>query len=149
MATRAHLRRGEAGAAAVEFALILPILVLLLFGTMQYGFYFWARSSAAAAVREGARRVSVGDYADCTAMRSFVQNEVGGARAGNAVTTTRSIAKGSGNTGGATQAGDTMTVTVSFNSLDIGLIPLPLGGLVTATAVSRIESVKSPAPGAC
>lgn len=149
MAVRAPGRRRESGAAAVELAIILPLLALLLFGIMQYGFYFWARSSAAAAVREGARRVSVGDYASCSDLRSFVQTEVGAARGGKTVTTTRSFAKGTGNTLLGTEAGDIMTIKVSFYSLNVGLIPLPQGGLVSANAISRVESVKSPAPGGC
>lgn len=149
MATRAHRRRGESGASAVELALILPLLVLLLFGTMQYGFYFWARSSASAAAREGARESSVGEYATCSALQAFVQGQVGSARGGNTVTTTRTFTKGAGNTGPAAQVGDAMTITVAFSSLDIGLIPLPASGLVTVRAVSRVENVATVPPVSC
>jgi len=149
MATRAHRRRDESGASAVELALILPFLVLLLFGTMQYGFYFWARSSASAAAREGARQSSVGDFASCSALQSFVTGQVGAARAGNTVTTTRSFTKGAGNTAPTTQVGDSMTITVTFSSLDVGLIPLPASGLVTVSAGSRVENVATVPPGSC
>ena len=149
MAERFMTRRRESGAAAVEFAIILPLVALLLFGVMQYGFYFWARSSAAAAVREAARRVSVGDFASCTDLQSFVTAEVGAARAGHPVTTVRSFAKGTDNLLPGTEAGDIMTMTVSFQSLDVGFIPLPQDGLVSTTATSRVESVRTPPPGGC
>ena len=35
-------RRGEQGAAAVEFALIAMILFTLLFGIIQFSLWFWA-----------------------------------------------------------------------------------------------------------
>lgn len=51
----------DEGAAAVEFALVLPVLVALLLGIIQFGWYFFVANSASAAAREGARRVVVGD----------------------------------------------------------------------------------------
>ncbi len=149
MAARCLSRRRESGAAAVEFALVSLLLITLLFGILQYGFYFWSRSAANAAVREGARRVSVGDYADCAALKAFVQSEVGAAGAGNTVTTTRSIDKHPDNLLLTTEVGDIMTLKITFQAFDVGLIPLPLGGQVQSAAVSRIENIKSPAPGAC
>jgi Flp pilus assembly protein TadG len=38
--TRFRRRRDEGGAAAVEFALLAPIVLLLVFGIIQYGLYF-------------------------------------------------------------------------------------------------------------
>jgi Flp pilus assembly pilin Flp len=49
--------RRDAGAAAVEFALVLPVLVLILFGIIDYGLYFGnaldTRSGVASATRQG------------------------------------------------------------------------------------------------
>lgn len=56
--TRAALRRGlrdERGTAAVEFALLLTILVMLLLGTFDFGRIFDAWLVATNAAREGAR----------------------------------------------------------------------------------------------
>src|SRR5689334_5864187 len=49
----------EDGAAAVEFALVLLPLTLLIFGIVQYGFYFFASEAASSAADSAARRVSV------------------------------------------------------------------------------------------
>ncbi len=46
---------GEAGAAAVEFALVLPILVLLVMGIIEFSRAYNAKISLQHAVREGVR----------------------------------------------------------------------------------------------
>jgi len=43
------------GAVAVEFALVLPILLVMLLGIFDYGWYFFVDLTATNAVREGAR----------------------------------------------------------------------------------------------
>jgi len=45
----------EAGVAAVEFALLLPVLCALLLGMIDYGYYFFLNSTVVNAAREGAR----------------------------------------------------------------------------------------------
>lgn len=49
-----HKKR-ESGQAMVEFALFLPIFVLLLFGMIEFGHYFSQSISVATAASEGAR----------------------------------------------------------------------------------------------
>jgi Flp pilus assembly protein TadG len=50
---------GERGAAAVEFALVVPVLLLLLLGIMEYSRAFNAQSTLSAAAREGARTMAL------------------------------------------------------------------------------------------
>lgn len=60
MTTRARRVRGHAGgAAAVEFALILPALVLLIVGIAQLGALFMANAGLRNAVAEGARYATI------------------------------------------------------------------------------------------
>jgi Flp pilus assembly protein TadG len=47
--------RGELGASAVEFALVLPVLMLILFGTIEFGMVMYSREILTNASREGAR----------------------------------------------------------------------------------------------
>lgn len=49
----------DSGAAAVEFALILPILFLLVFGIFEFGRAYNAQVSLTGAAREGARHMAV------------------------------------------------------------------------------------------
>ena len=48
----------------VEFALVLPVLVLFVFGIVEFGRAYSARIELTAAVREGARAVALGATAD-------------------------------------------------------------------------------------
>lgn len=57
---RAHARRDDRGAAAVELALILPILLVLVMGIVQFGLTFSQWLEMEHAAREGARWGSLG-----------------------------------------------------------------------------------------
>jgi Flp pilus assembly protein TadG len=59
VARRRHERRGEHGAAAVEFALVAPILLLLVFGIISYGYMLSFRQALSQGAAEGARAAAV------------------------------------------------------------------------------------------
>jgi uncharacterized iron-regulated membrane protein len=52
--------RGEGGAAAVEMALLTPLLFLILFGILEFGVAFLNVQSIRTGVREGGRAAAVG-----------------------------------------------------------------------------------------
>ncbi len=49
----------DRGAAAVEFALVLPLLMMLVMGGIDWGFYFFQAQVVTNAAREGARAGSL------------------------------------------------------------------------------------------
>lgn len=51
--------RGERGAAAVEFAILLPLLVIILFGIIAFGLAMIQKVTYVSAAREGARYAAV------------------------------------------------------------------------------------------
>jgi len=62
---KAPARRSSAtsdrGAAAVEFALLLPLLLLIVFGIIDFGRAINAQITITQAAREGARALALGD----------------------------------------------------------------------------------------
>lgn len=66
---------GTHGASAVEFALVLPILVLFVFGIIEFGLAFYRAQGMEAAVREGGRVAAIG--APGTDIADSVVNGVG------------------------------------------------------------------------
>ncbi len=53
---RVHKKlRSESGASAVEFALLLPVLMMVLFGIIEFGMALYRQSILTNASREGAR----------------------------------------------------------------------------------------------
>lgn len=70
------------GSAAVEFALILPVLVVLLFGIIEFGLIFYNKAVITNASREGARygivfRVPETEIT-CDEITGVIQNYVAG-----------------------------------------------------------------------
>jgi Flp pilus assembly protein TadG len=63
----------EEGVAAVEFALILPVLALLLFGVLEFGRVWSQYQVYQGAAREGARcaAVKATDFSDCDIQTSI------------------------------------------------------------------------------
>jgi Flp pilus assembly protein TadG len=123
-------RRGsnERGAAVVEFALILPLLLVILLGILDFGLYFYNDLQLVHVARDAARYASVGDVANANAA-------IG--KASLVSTTITSLSIDPGTTG--TTATVTLTASYSF------LTPLPaLLGIgrtksITATAYMRRE----------
>ncbi|MFC5729799.1 MULTISPECIES: TadE/TadG family type IV pilus assembly protein [Nocardioides] len=52
-------RRSDRGSAAVEFALIMPMLMLLIFGIISYGYMLSFRQAISQAAAEGARAAAI------------------------------------------------------------------------------------------
>jgi|688.fasta_scaffold44548_7 Flp pilus assembly protein TadG len=65
---------GDGGLAAVEFALVLPVLVALLFGIVVTGLVFIGRMQVQAASREGARAGAIASGQACNAAREQLSN---------------------------------------------------------------------------
>jgi Flp pilus assembly protein TadG len=57
------MKRSERGAALVEMAFVLPILVALVMGIYEFGRGYHAKVELTGAVREGARAVALGQPA--------------------------------------------------------------------------------------
>ncbi len=65
--------RAERGAVAVEFALIAPVLLLIVFGIIQFGFFLAQQTTLNGAVRSGARFGSVNAYTSTHSCSAVIQ----------------------------------------------------------------------------
>jgi Flp pilus assembly pilin Flp len=136
--------RGQDGAAAVEFALLLPLLVLLLFGFIQFGLAFNTRIQATNAAREAARQAVVGidNWNDVGGVPfwQLVRNRAGVGSISNCTFTTDNV------------VGGTLRVRFDFPlRLVIPFLPSPPSWQTgTAEASMTIEQLSAPGgPGGC
>ncbi|TFV51942.1 TadE/TadG family type IV pilus assembly protein [Blastococcus sp. TF02A_35] len=67
--------RDERGASAVEFAFVVPLLLLLVLGIAEFGRAFQVQGTISAAAREGVRTMALQD--DRAAARAAVRNAAG------------------------------------------------------------------------
>lgn len=64
---RRHVPLGESGASAVEFALILPVFLLLVMGSLQFGWILFVRHELYAAAQQICRQLALGADTAATA----------------------------------------------------------------------------------
>lgn len=142
-------RRDDSGAAAVEFALILPILLLLVFGIIQYGYYFYAMQAGSSAIGDAARRVAVGNCTTTAQVQTMLKNKLGPATTASSasnITVSVDYTNPDGSVGSSPgQIGGSVLVTATFPTLNINfpLIPVPGGGNVTRSTFARIEDISA------
>jgi Flp pilus assembly protein TadG len=74
-------RRSDKGAAVVEFAVLAPLLLLLLLGIIEFGWLFGQLNDVRHGAREGARFAAV-NQGDETAIRDHVCAAMDGLSAG-------------------------------------------------------------------
>jgi len=70
---------GNAGSAAIEFALVAPLLFLLLFAVIEFGRAWWAKSSLQYAAERAARYAVVCAAGACpsdSAIQTYAVNQV-------------------------------------------------------------------------
>ena len=125
-----RLRRGnEQGAAAVEFALIMPILLVLLFGIIQYGWYFYVAQNTSGAASNVARKLEVGDCWASGQAQTFAHNQSAQV---TALTTSPSVTT-------SPDPGTAFTVTVTANGKILSFLPVPGNGVITRTVSAQVE----------
>lgn len=150
---RAHGLRDARGAAAVEFALIMPILLLLVFGIISYGYMLSFRQAISQAAAEGARAAAVAQrdadqQPDALAAMNEALESYGVSCAGGALTRdgggVGTCAVSIATCDGEPASVQCVTVTIDYNYADNPLIPVPGVGVVLPdnlrySAVARVS----------
>lgn len=141
-------RSGDGGAVAVEFALLVPLLILLLTAILDYGLWFSDSIALRHGVREAARSGVVDQFPGCegagTAAEKtecVVNSRVDGILSGDPVTRVYSPPNGTD-----WQEGDPLIVCAVLQEDGLtGLAPLPDDGFLRSHVIMRVE-VEQPSP---
>jgi Flp pilus assembly protein TadG len=122
--------RSERGQSLTEFALVLPVLVLILFGIIQFGIAFNNYIALTDAVRAGARKAAVARHLEDPegAAEASVRAAATDLRASDLLIDVESTWR----------TGDEVRVTASY-PYKISLLGLVKSGRMSTTTVERVE----------
>jgi len=124
---RTAQRHGEhraRAAAIVEFAVVLPLLLTIVFGIIEYGYVFMVRLTVEHAAREGARVASLSTSTQEEVAARVSESMVG---LGYTLDTTTGVCQ------------ETVTVTVPYASVSLtgGFFGSPSGDLVGSSTMRK------------
>jgi Flp pilus assembly protein TadG len=144
------MARGERGAALVEFAFALPLLLVVLAGIVDFGFVFQRYEVITNAAREGARLASLPGFDDQTTVdnrvRAYVMqglNITAGNLGANMPSGAVTLTDQDMTINGETVPSVIVTVTYQHNYLllgpVLGLINKSWGGTIILTSSSQMR----------
>jgi hypothetical protein len=131
-------RKFRLGAATVEFAVVVPVFFILVFGMIEFGRMVMVQQVITNASREGARQAVLDGATTAevtTAVNSYLSS---GSISGATITV-------SPNPPTNAAFGDPVSVTVSIPFSQVSWLPSPMflgGRVLTATTVMRREAVQ-------
>ena len=135
--------------------MLVPLLIIV-FGIIQYGLYFWSMQAGTNATAEAVRRLSVGDCQNNADLKNMLKGRLGIATSNpngvTAVVVYKLDDAGHTTTAAPGVLGGNVDLTVTFDALNMHLpfIPMPDGGSVTRHIYARVENVPAPAaPSVC
>ena len=131
------LRAARSGTTAVEFALVAPLFLMFLFGTVEFGRLLWTREALQQSAIAGARCMALaqgavqnspcsssGSYSASTT-KSYIQSIAGGWGLSLPVS---AITLDNNATCASTAGFSQVTITYTFTSVAPKIVLLPVGG---------------------
>ena len=132
----------EDGQAMTEFAIVLPVLLLILFGIIQFGIVFNNYIDVTSSAREGARTGAVSRSLGCSGEQTAISQaakDAGTSLNQTNMTVTSNMATLCAANGGNVPQGGQLTVTVQY-PYSISLLGLVVSsGSLSASNTMRIE----------
>ena len=145
-------RRRRHGSAVLEAAFVMPVLLWLVLGAMQFGYYFFIKNTLQGAAREGCRAGIVsgtnGNVDVTTAVAQYLK-AAGLQTSATTIDTTKFTLKiespqGTSTTASSLTAGSPLYVTVQATWQNVGILMLPpqLGGLNNSKIVAGVSVMR-------
>lgn len=131
-------RRSEAGQSLVEFALVIPIFLLLLFGLFDVGRLVYVNNAISQAAREGARYGSVQNRSQTATSRTAIRDHTLGLMAAVPAPTVSVGCESNGGVSLACRSQDLLVVTVSS---PVEMLTPVIGQIVGTVNVSSTAKV--------
>ena len=135
-----HCRRRFArrrGGAVLETAVVIPFVLLMTFGLIEYGHFFYMKHILMGAAREGARAAIIAS-ADSDSVSATVETAMTAAGLSVDKYTVSVEVNGAAATLDSAEKGDLITVKIESEWDDIGLRPMRL---ISATSIVRGSAV--------
>ena len=142
--------RSEQGQTLVEFALILPILLVLVIGIFDFGSAFNSKNDLNFLANTAARYAEVNACAPCAsagftganAIRDYVKSTADTSQLSNNLDITFCQPSGTGAVGDPLQ----VSASVNFNWLAVNLPGLPNGGIAPLKSTVTVRILQAPNP---
>ena len=145
-------REGERGVALVEFTLIVPFLLILIVGIIDFGFLFNDVISVRQGARDGGRQAAVGKFGSDSSCPLYGATGFPAARELMCLTKDRDnvsdektrvrIIVGDGSSTTAYRVGNPIAICVQFQMRSVtGVMPVLKGRVFTTRTVFRIDTV--------
>lgn len=143
-----RLLRNDDGVEAVEFALVVPILLMLISGIVNLGFAFNAATIVTTAVRDGARMASLGGtvadicsavWNDANSLQNVATAKLTITSGTNITVTQATKTSSSCNATTVPTSGDTATVTLQYTNKWLIPIVFTSDQVITRSSQMRIE----------
>lgn len=138
--------RSERGAELIEFAIVVPLLLLLLAGIFDFGMMFRTLEVVTNAAREGARVGVLPGYADAD-----VQARVDAYMAASGLTGspyTVSVANTAVATGAGTFTARSVTVNLPYQFAILDVIGIAFGGSIGTIPLRAVSVMRTETPAA-
>ena len=137
-------RAPDSGAVAVEFALVLPLLMMFLFGIIQYGYGLFQLQAITATVGEATQQATTG-ITDCAGFSSTLQNLAAGNGLDRESLTQIDVQwlTGDGNPASAPDPLGLVRVTATFVPFKIGIPFVPFPDTITRSQTGAMQNIVS------
>ena len=139
--TTSNLRRRRSGNALLDLAFVLPILLMLTFGAVEYGYALYIKHALQGAAREGARAAIVAG-ASATSVQTAIDTSMQVAGFPQAKYTRPATITPSNWASSA--AGTTITVEVktTWGTAGVHVLPTYLGGINVAKELKGATTMR-------